>query len=551
MKGAGQRVPPVTSAWAPDLEAVAAFLRAMIASRDFAGLIAAILGLLARIRDVNTELMRRLAQHGRKKPPSERTSILQREFAFMREAPANDGPPAAPSAGDDEKKAPKKRGPSPGKKHRHGRAKLPESLERVEDRLRVPEELRACGRCGEGLTALTWKPCEKLDVRPMQYIVRRTLREVLSCPCCRSFVRTAERADEVLDRGALGTDLLVEALVDHYHNAVPWERMGREAQAQGVPLAPNTLASSVGRVVDLLDPVVRYITEAALRSDYVSLDATSMRILDAEHPLGIRTGSLWGIVGAHRYATFFCAPSGHAAHLEKRIEGFRFALAMCDGAPTLNVVEKPGTVRGGCWAHARRKLVAALRGGDERAMEPLAIIGRIFHVDAEARRRGDGIEARLLVRKSESVRYLEDLRKWCDERRGAIEPKSPLGTAVTYLTRQWERLSRFIEHASMELTNNETESDLRRHVLNRRTWFFVGHDESARRAADALTVLTTCRKMGIEPRAYLRDTLARLLAGEKDLAVILPESFAARVAAARAAKNATDATDQARRPQAA
>ena len=33
---------------------------------------------------------------------------------------------------------------------------------------------------------------------------------------------------------------------------------------------------------------------------------------------------------------------------------------------------------------------------------------------------------------------------------------------------------------------------------------------------------------------YLRDTLRRLLAGEKDLSVVLPESYAARVKAAAA-----------------
>jgi hypothetical protein len=42
--------------------------------------------------------------------------------------------------------------------------------------------------------------------------------------------------------------------------------------------------------------------------------------------------------------------------------------------------------------------------------------------------------------------------------------------------------------------------------------------------ADALTILTTCKKMGISPRAYLRDTLAKILAGKKDLTGLLPET---------------------------
>jgi len=88
---------------------------------------------------------------------------------------------------------------------------------------------------------------------------------------------------------------------------------------------------------------------------------------------------------------------------------------------------------------------------------------------------------------------------------------------------------RKIDHADprMPLTNNEVESGLRTWVLNRKTWLFVGHELSARRAADALTLITTCKKIGINPRAYLRDTLAKILAGEKSLAALLPETYAA------------------------
>ena len=55
---------------------------------------------------------------------------------------------------------------------------------------------------------------------------------------------------------------------------------------------------------------------------------------------------------------------------------------------------------------------------------------------------------------------------------------------------------------------------------------FVGHDESAGRAAAALTLIVTCKKLGIQPRRYLRETLAKILGGEKDLTALLPETYA-------------------------
>ncbi len=126
-----------------------------------------------------------------------------------------------------------------------------------------------------------------------------------------------------------------------------------------------------------------------------------------------------------------------------------------------------------------------------------------------------------------STKQAAELRQWIDGRLCDVEPRSSLGQAVRYLDRQWLRLTAFLRDARMELTNNEVESGLRAWVLNRKTWLFVGHEQSARRAADALTILTTCKKMGIHPRAYLRDTLAKILAGEKNLTALLPETCAA------------------------
>lgn len=342
---------------------------------------------------------------------------------------------------------------------------------------------------------------------------------------------TADKGDEVLDRGILGNELLVQALVDHYQDAVPFERMERNARAEGVPLAANTLASSVGKLIDLFDPIVGHIRERCLSSRFTALDATGMPVLDPLHPLGIKTGALWLIEGDHRYACFLYAPSGHAAHLKKFFEGRTLGSVMCDGSPTNNCVEKDaGGRRGGCNAHGRRGLVEAVRIGDARAVAGLELYGKIFHVDAESKRRGESLEQRFARRQRDSAPAVAELRAWLDARRGDVEPKSVLGKALGYLDRQWPRLTMFLHDPLMELTNNDVEGGLRTWVLDKKTWLFVGHEASARRTADALTLLTTCKRMGIHPRAYLRDTLAKILTGEKDLTALLPETYAASLA---------------------
>jgi transposase len=519
----------ITSALAPDLDAVGTFIKGMIAKGAIAGLIAAVLGLLVRMRDINSELMRRLATKSRKHPPSEAMRRLQLELPFLNKAAANDSPPPLR-----EKKA-KKRGakqPTP-----HGRPKFPAHLPRVVDPHFVPKDKLQCPECEVTLSRVCMKTtAEKLDVEPSKFIVRQTLVETVACPCCRCHIVTAPTPDEVVDRGVLGNELLVQALVDHYQDAVPFERMERNARQEGVPLAANTVASSVGRLIDLLDPVVGHIREACLSSGYTALDATRMPVLDSTHPLGIKNAALWLIEGDHRYACFLYAPTAHAKHIAKFFEGRTLGSVMCDGSPTNNCVERDAKGRrGGCHAHGRRGLVAALRLGDARALEGLELYGTIFHIDAESKRLGETLSQRFERRARDSVAASEALRAWVELRRLDVEPKSALGQAVGYLDRQWPRLTEFLRDPHMELTNNEVESDLRPWVLNRKTWLFVGNERSARRAADALTLITTCKKMGIQPRAYLRFALDKILAGEKRLAALLPETFAAALSERAAA----------------
>ncbi|MGO8993862.1 MAG: IS66 family transposase [Polyangiaceae bacterium] len=520
-----ERPPAITSAIDPDLGAVRKFIADMLAKGAVAVLVTAIVALLVRMRDLNTELMGKLASKSRKRPPNEAIRRLQMELPFLCAPAANDGKPALP-----DKRTPKKRGakePTP-----HGRPRLPSHLPRVPNVLLVPDAQRICPHCKVETTRVCLKTtAEKLDIRPSEFIVSQTQVETCACPKCRQYIVTADKGDEVLDRGILGDDLLVQALADHYQDSVPWERMERNARQQDVPLSANTLASSVGKTVDLFDPVVRHIRDACLSSSFTALDATRMPVLDPVHPLGIKSGALWLIEGDHRYACFLYAPSAHAEHLKRFFEGRTLRSVMCDGSPTNNCVEKDaGGRRGGCNAHGRRGLVEALRCGDARALEGLETYAKIFHVDAESKRLGESLEQRFERRLRDSAPLVGELRAWLDLRRGDVEPKTPLGRALGYLHRQWPRLTAFLRDPRMELTNNEVESGLRAWVLDRKTWLFVGHEASARRAADALTILTTCKKMGINPRAYLRDTLAKILAGEKNLVALLPETYAASCA---------------------
>lgn len=512
--------PPIDAPdpYRPDAEGLAAFVHATLAQQGPDALAAWVLSFVPRLWKIQGDLLTRVRAATARSSPSERMSALQAVLPALFTQAANDPNAPVPPPRDKKKRGARK--PRP-----HGRPVLPAGLPRVPEVVPVEDARRRCDRCRSAMVSMGFEDHEKLELVPAHYVVKKTRREKLSCPCCRSRIVVAEAPDAVVDRGILGDELLLSAMVAHYRDAVPFERIARDAREQGAPVAANTLARGVGKLVDLFDPVVRHIFARCVQSQVVGSDATSMPVLDDELPGGIRRGTLWNLLGDGQWSYFGYAPSGHDHHLDALLAGCSLDVLICDGSPTLNVAEKKARVRCGCHAHARSKLVAALRAGDTRAVPALTMYAELFAIDAKSKQEADTPEQRALRRFGESARVMQRLRAWVDARLGDVEPRSTLGKAVGYLARQWNRLLVFLRDPRVELTNNAVERELRTWVLSRKTWMFCGHEDSAKRAAAALTLVMTCRRLGIDVRRYLRDTLRKILAGEKDASSLWPENY--------------------------
>jgi len=276
-------------ALAPDLEAIRRFIVQMIARGAIAEMIAAVLALLQKMRDLNTELMTKIAAASRKRPPSETLRRLQLELPLMFGTAANDASGAEKGGAEAELEGPPEPPPPPAlvpaiaeipvkkrRRHSHGRPNLPGGLLRVPGaRSRVSDADRICPTCKRPTKTLGFKTTEKLTVRPCEFVVEQETRETCSCGRCHAYIVSAPKPDEVVARGLYGNELLVQALVDHYDDGVPWERMERNARQQGVPLSANTLATSVAALVDRFEPAVEHIKERALASSFTAPPAES------------------------------------------------------------------------------------------------------------------------------------------------------------------------------------------------------------------------------------------------------------------------------------
>ena len=119
---------------------------------------------------------------------------------------------------------------------------------------------------------------------------------------------------------------------------------------------------------------------------------------------------------------------------------------------------------------------------------------------------------------------MADLKKWLNQHRLRVRPKSPLGKAVGYLANQWAALQVYLTDRRVPIDNNMVENQMRPIRVGRKNWLFAGSDEGGERAAVIYTVLATC-VAGAEPWAYLRDVLPELAwrGEDADVADLLPQ----------------------------
>jgi hypothetical protein len=259
-------------------------------------------------------------------------------------------------------------------------------------------------------------------------------------------------------------------------------------------------------------------------------DDTHLRVLDRDHPKGVRRGFLWAYVGDARWAYFdFTSTREKEGPLEFLAQRRGFVQADAySGYDALFQGDAPRCREVGCWAHARRRFVEALEAGELAATEPLRQIQALYAIERSLRDEGVSLEVRAKVRQEQAPPILAELRAWLESRRGRWPPRSPLADAIGYTLNQWEALSVYLEDPQLDIDNTRVERLIRMVAVGRRNYLFAGSDDGARHGAVHYTLIATCRLHGIDAQAYLADVYAKLADDwpQRRLAELLPDAWA-------------------------
>lgn len=170
---------------------------------------------------------------------------------------------------------------------------------------------------------------------------------------------------------------------------------------------------------------------------------------------------------------------------------------------------RQGVTELACLAHVRRKFFE-LHAANQHpvAEEALQRIAELYRLEREAA--DYSTEDRQRWRADHAKPRLEAMYLWLMQTRKTRAEGGALARAIDHSLKRWPAILRYADSGHLPIDNNLIENAIRPIAIGKKNWLFVGSERAGKRAAAIQTLLATARTNGIEPFAWLKDTLEKL-----------------------------------------
>jgi transposase len=266
----------------------------------------------------------------------------------------------------------------------------------------------------------------------------------------------------------------------------------------------------------LLIPIAVVMGRELVGGSYIQADETPVGVQMHDRSGRNHQAYLWQY-GRPGGSVVFDFRLGRGREGPKLFLGKFEGLLQTDGYAAYDKVGGPKLVHAACWSHSRRKFWEAhqVSPGESIAKGIVLLMDDLFGIDAEARAQRLDCTARDVLRQQHARPLLNTIQQQIEAAQSQALPSSKLGIASTYTLGLWERLTRFLDHPELELSNNLAENSMRPVAMGRKNWIHIGSPEAGPKVAAILSVVETCRRLHIPVRKYL----AAILPGLGDLSI--------------------------------
>jgi transposase len=399
-------------------------------------------------------------------------------------------------------------------RRRGKRARLPENLPRIEEIIDIPEESKFCS-CGAPLIRIGEDSSEKLEVIPMQFRVRKTIRPRYACSAngkehgeASGHVIVAPVPPAILPKTNTTPSLLATIVTWKFQDALPLFRQEKIFSRHGIELTRATTSRWILDLGEKCRPIAEGIEALIRAGPFMGMDETPTQVFGEEGRPDIRTSYMWvarGGIAEKKGVVFRYHPERSDKLPAEFLAGYEGVL-QSDGYDVYDkVVKGTAIIHVGCMAHARRRFIKAKKSGKVLSSADTAIdyIKQLYKIEREADELKLSDDQRVVYRKEKAVPILTAFHAWCEEKSMLVPPESLIGKAVSYTLSQWNKLIRYIDYGFVSPDNNMLENAIRPFVIGRKNFMFSGSPAGAVASARLYSIIETAKANGHEPFQYL------------------------------------------------
>ncbi|MGI6237831.1 MAG: IS66 family transposase [Candidatus Excrementavichristensenella sp.] len=320
----------------------------------------------------------------------------------------------------------------------------------------------------------------------------------------------------LLPHSYASASVVTDIIVKKYADALPLYRQEQMWKRLKVDLKRSTMANWVIQTAETyLKPFNEAYRQELLRQPVIHADETVLQV-NKEPGRDATAGSrIWAYASskrAERQIRYFRYEESRKGACAGKTLGGYTGVVVSDGYSGYNVLN--GTIRAGCWAHARRKWVEAMPKGvtqeNALAAKGLDYCSKLFEVEQKLENLSDA--ERREQRRLQSRPIVEAYYAWLQ---AIFKPTGKLKKAITYSLNQREYLCAFLDHGEIEISNNQVENAIRPIVVGRKNWLFCDTQAGAEASVMIFTMLETAKANGLNPETYPNHILT-----------VLPDRFA-------------------------
>ena len=329
----------------------------------------------------------------------------------------------------------------------------------------------------------------------------------------------------VIGGNHVAADMLAQLAYDKFVNHLPEYRQAKIYADMGVTLPTSTINDWMHRLAGVLYPLYESQCELVRSSDYLQVDEVPWRV--ADRPGKTRKGYAWQFLDSRpdsRGLYFYYNKGSRAGEVARaQLKGYCGAV-QTDGYGVYDFFElQDGVTLLGCMAHVRRKFIDA-EDSHPLASEFVKHIDHLYMIERNLRHEHATAERIARERRDKGLAIMDGIEAMFAPAAKACTPSDPLGKAIDYANKMWDRLKRYALDGRYQIDNNPVERMQRPTVIGRKNYLFSKNDRGAEDNSVFYTLLESCAIVELNPLRWLTYALERIRPDmeEDKLVALLP-----------------------------